>query len=134
MSCCSDVMKPIEASSCCTPKDTVAKAAQAIRQSGCGCAPVVADTKTLALAGVVTERDVCCHVAADDLRASEINVEKIMRPVSACCAASDPVEEVRRKLHEHRATSLPVADKAGCCCGTVSLHHLDQPESGQPHP
>lgn len=22
MSCCSDIMKPIEASSCCTPKDT----------------------------------------------------------------------------------------------------------------
>ena len=132
MSCCSDVMKPIEASSCCTPKDTAAQAAQSIRNSGCGCAPVVADTKTLALVGVVTERDVCCHVAADDLRPSDVSVEKIMRPLSACCGTNEPVEEVRRKLHEHGATSLPVVDMAGCCCGTVSIQHLDVPVATRP--
>ena len=58
MNCCSDVMEPIEASSCCTPKDTAARAAQAMRTSGCGCAPVVEDTEHLKLVGVVTERDV----------------------------------------------------------------------------
>lgn len=132
MSCCSDVMKPIEASSCCTPKDTAAQAAQSIRKSGCGCAPVVADTKTLALVGVVTERDVCCHVAADDLRPSDVSVEKIMRPLSACCGASESIDEVRRKLHEHGATTLPVVDEAGCCCGTVSVHHLEVPPATRP--
>ena len=125
MSCCSDVMKPIEASSCCTPNDTVAHAARAIRDSGCGCAPVVEDTDNLKLVGVVTERDVCCSVAADDLRASEVRVEEIMRPASACCGADESVEEARRKLHEHGATSLPVVDSAGGCCGTVSVEHLE---------
>ena len=126
MSCCSDVMKPIEASSCCTPQDTTAHAARAIRDSGCGCAPVVEDTKNLKLVGVVTERDVCCGVAADDRRASEVRVEEIMRPASACCGVDEPVEAARRKLHEHRATSLPVVDKAGGCCGTVSVHSLER--------
>lgn len=126
MSCCSDVMKPIEASSCYTPEETAAHAARAIRASGCGCAPVVKDTEHLKLVGVVTERDVCCGVAADDRLASEVRVEEIMRPVSACCGVDEPVEEVRKKLHEHRATSLPVADKAGCCCGTVSVHGLER--------
>lgn len=79
MSCCRDVMTPIEASSCCTPKDTVAQAAQAMRDSGCGCAPVVEDTEHLKLIGVVTERDVCCGVAADDRRVSKVRVEKIIR-------------------------------------------------------
>ena len=127
MSCCKDVMKPIEASSCCTPQDTAAQAAQAIRESGCGCTPVVKDTEHLKLVGVVTERDVCCGVAADDRRASEVRVEEIMRPASACCGADESVEEARRKLHEHRATSLPVVDKAGGCCGTVSVHGLERP-------
>ena len=122
MSCCSDVIKPVKASSCCTPKDTAAQAAQAMCDSGCGCAPVIEDTEKLKLVGVVTERDVCCGVAANDLRASEVRVEKIMRPLSACCSAIEPVEEARRKLHEHRATSLPVVDKAGGWCGTVSIH------------
>ncbi len=126
MSCCSDVMKPIEASACCTPQDTAAHAARAIRASGDGCAPVVEDTESLKLAGVVTERDVCCGVAADDRRASEVRVEEIMRPSSACCDADEPVEEARRKLREHRATSLPVVDKAGGCCGTVSVHSLER--------
>ena len=54
MSCCRDVMTPIEASSCCTPHDTVAQAAQAMRDLGCGSAPVVKDTEHLKLIGVVT--------------------------------------------------------------------------------
>lgn len=126
MSCCSDVMKPIEASSCCTPQDTAAHAARAMRDSDCGCAPVVEDMENLKLIGVVTERDVCCGVAADERRAEDVRVEEIMRPPSACCGASEPVEEARRKLHEHRATSLPVVDSAGCCCGTVSVHRLQR--------
>ena len=126
MRCCREVMTPIEASACCTPQDTAAHAAQTMRDSGCGCTPVVEDTAHLKLVGVVTERDVCCGVAADDQRASDVRVAKIMRPLSACCGASEPVEEARRKLHEHRATSLPVVDKTGSCCGTVSVHRLER--------
>lgn len=124
MSCCRDVMKPVDASSCCTPKDTAARAAQVMRDSGCGCAPVVEDANTRKLVGVVTERDVCCNVAADDRRASEVRVDDIMQPASACCGADEPIEEARRKLHDHRATSLPVVDGSGACCGTVSAHSL----------
>jgi CBS domain-containing protein len=127
MSCCSDVMKPVKVSSCCTPKDSVAQAAQSMRDSGCGCTPVVEDRGSLKLLGVVTERDVCCSVAAADLRPSEVPIKDIMRPLSACCGSADPVEQARRKLHEHNATSLPVVDETGGCCGTVSVHHLGTP-------
>jgi CBS domain-containing protein len=119
-------MDPVEASSCCTPQDTAADAGRAIRDSGCGCAPVVEDKEDLKLVGVVTERDVCCGVAADDRRASDVRVEEIMQPASACCGADQSLEDARRQLHEHRATSLPVVDKAGGCCGTVSIHSLER--------
>ena len=125
MSCCSDVMNPIDASSCCTPQDTTEHAARAIRDSGCGCAPVVEDAKSMMLVGVVTERDVCCGVAADDRRASEVRVEEIMRPSSACCETDQTVEDARRQLHDQPTTSLPVADKTGSCCGIVSTHSLE---------
>ena len=126
MSCCSDVMEPIETSSCCTPKDTAAQAAHAMRTSGCGCAPVVEDLHNRKVVGVVTERDVCCGVAADDRKASDVRVADIMRPSSACCGANEPVEQARRSLHEHRATSLPVVDEAGGCCGIISAHRLEK--------
>lgn len=125
MSCCSDVMKPIEAASCCTPQDTAATAAKAMKTSGCGCSPVVENKENLNLVGVVTERDICHSVAAEDLKASEVRVEEIMRPAAgACCGADESVEEARRKLDEHQATSLPVVDKAGSCCGTVSSRDI----------
>jgi CBS domain-containing protein len=125
MTCCSEVMKPIEASSCCTPMETAAHAARAIRDSACGCAPVVQDSKNLKLVGVITEHDVCCGTAALDRRASEVRVQEIMRPATACCETNESVASARQKLHTHRTTSLPVVDKSGGCCGTVSIHHLE---------
>jgi len=124
MSCCSEVMKPIEASSCCTPQDTAASAAKAMRESNCGCTPVVENKENLNLVGVVTERDICHSVAAEDLKASAVSVKEIMRPASACCGADDSLEKAAQTLNEHQATSLPVVDKAGNCCGTVSLHDI----------
>lgn len=124
MGCCGDVMKPIEAAGCCTPAHTAADAAKAMRTSSCGCAPVIEDADTRRVVGVVTERDVCCSVAADDQRASDVNVTAIMRPAAACCGVEDSLDAGRAKLHEQQATSLPVVDKAGACCGTVSWHHL----------
>ncbi len=126
MGCCSDVMEPVSASSCCTPGDTAARAAQVMRDAGCGCAPVVEEEKNMRLVGVVTERDVCCGVAADDRRASEVRVGEIMKPASACCGADEPLGAAERKLQEHQATSLPVVDAAGCCCGTISRHGLSR--------
>lgn len=126
MSCCSDVMKPIEAASCCTPQDTAAQAATAMRDSGCGCSPVVEDKENLKLVGVVTERDICHSVAAEDIKASDVSVGKIMSSASSCCGADDSLEETTRKLREHKATSLPVVDAGGSCCGTVSLHHIQE--------
>ncbi len=124
MSCCIDVMKPVEAAACCTPQDTAHDAAKAMRDTGCGCSPVVEEKQDLKLVGVVTAHDISHHVAAEDRKASEISVKDIMKPASACCRMDEPVEEARQKMHEHQATSLPVVDKAGSCCGTVSSHNF----------
>lgn len=92
-----------------------------MKHSGCGCAPLV---ENVDLVGVVTERDICHNVAAEDLKASDVSVKDIMRPASGCCGMDDSLEETERKLHEHNVTSLPVIDTEGSCCGTVSLHQL----------
>lgn len=125
MGCCSDKMETVKADSCCTPRDTAQQASIAMRKTGCGCSPVVRDKESRKVVGVVTERDVTHKVVADDRRASEVRVEEIMSPASACCGKDDSLEDARRKLHEHKAASLPVVDSAGDCCGTISLHSLD---------
>lgn len=124
MSCCSEVMKPIEAASCCTPQETAEQAAKAMKHSGCGCTPVVENKEKLDLVGVVTERDICHTVAADNRLASEVSVEEIMRPASSCCGEDESLDEARQKLVEHQATSLPVVNKTGSCCGTISSQDI----------
>lgn len=126
MSCCKDKMEPVETSSCCTPRETSQHAALTMLKTGCGCAPVVESKQSRRLVGVVTERDMCHRVAAENRRPSEVPVEEIMRPASACCGMDESVEEARRKLDAHQATSLPVVDKEGCCHGTISSRHLGQ--------
>jgi CBS-domain-containing membrane protein len=74
---------------------------------------VVEDTEHIKLVGSVTERNQRFGVTAGDRRTSKVRVEKIIRPLFACCGASKTDKETRRKLHAHRVTSLPVADKAG---------------------
>jgi CBS domain-containing protein len=126
MNCCSDKMEAVKADSCCTLSDTVQQASIAMRKTGCGCSPVVRDKESRKVVGVVTERDVCHKVVADDRRASEVRVEEIMSSPSACCGKDESLEDARRKLHGHKATSLPVVDSVGDCCGTISAHNLDR--------
>ena len=124
MSYCGDVMEKIEAESCCTPEDTAHDAAKAMKISGCGCSPVVEDRKDLKLVGVVTAHDISHHVAAEDLKASKVAVKDIMKPVSACCKTNETLEGAAQKMHDYQSSSLPVMDKEGSCCGTVSSKHL----------
>lgn len=124
MSFCGDVMDKVDAETCCTPEDTALDAAKAMKDSGCGCSPVVEDKEGLKLVGVVTAHDISHHVAAENLKASEVAVKDIMKPISACCKTGESLEAAAQKMHDYQASSLPVMDKEGSCCGTVSSKHL----------
>jgi len=89
MSYCKDKMEPVETDSCCTPRETSQHAELTMRNTGCGCAPVVEDKQSRRLVGVVTERDVCHRVAAENRRPAEVPVEEIMRAASACCGMNE---------------------------------------------
>ena len=96
MNCCKDMMETVASESCCSPRDTAQAAAEKMRKTGCGCTPVVEADSSRRLVGVVTERDVCHEVATVDRRPSELLVDEIMRPASACCGIDDTVEQARQ--------------------------------------
>ena len=49
----------------CTPSDTVQAAAITMKTYGVGALPVVSDSVSMRLEGIVTDRDLCCSVLAD---------------------------------------------------------------------
>lgn len=42
------------------------------------------------------------------------------------CGVAELVEDARRRLYEHRITSLAVVNEAGACCGRVSVHGMER--------
>ncbi len=105
MSCCKDVMDSIEVLSCCTSQDTVAQDVRAIRDSRCGCAPVVKDVESPKLVDVVTERVVCCDVAADAVALQRISSEKSCNPNRLAVSPSS-------RLMKHASNSTNVGRQA----------------------
>ncbi len=124
MSWCEDTLETIEAESCCTPEDSAHDAAVAMKTSGRACSPVVEDMLSLKLVGVITAQNISRHVAAENLRASDVRVKDIMEPIWACCKTNESMEAAGQKMRDHRALSLPVMSRAGSCCGTVSSQDL----------
>lgn len=46
---------------CCTPNDTLERAAKLMADMDCGCLPVVSDMASKEIVGVVTDRDLACR-------------------------------------------------------------------------
>jgi CBS domain-containing protein len=77
-----------------TPEDTIARAAQIMRESDVGIVPVVDDTGSRRLRGVITDRDIAVrHVAenhGDDCRVRDHMSDRLMK--------AGPDDDVRRLL------------------------------------
>jgi CBS domain-containing protein len=111
------IWSPVQARSAEPAKGKMMVAGKMTGQEGRSASP--SDVQAAALNGAGHRVD---RPDRMDRRASDVQLEEIMPPSSAWCHAGEPVEEALRRLHEHRATSLPVVDEAGGCCGTVSIH------------
>lgn len=109
--------------SCCTPDNTVKEAARLMEEHDCGCLPVVDDTETNDLVGVVTDRDLALRALAKS-KGPETKVRDVMSSAPSCCTPDDDVEEVERIMAERQVRRVPVIDRAGCCVGMVAQADL----------
>jgi CBS domain-containing protein len=108
---------------CCTPEDTIRLAAQLMREHDCGCIPVVEDTKSKRMVGVVTDRDIACRCTAEG-KGPETPVREAMSPDPKCCLTDDDVETVEKIMADAQVRRVPVTDGLGCCLGMISQADL----------
>jgi CBS domain-containing protein len=130
MDTCSDVMtrNPV----CALPKDTVVMVAQIMKERDIGPVPVVKDTTSRKLIGIVTDRDLALKVVATGHNPNEILVEDVMTKDVVTCHEDDDVQTALDAMASHQLRRIPVVDADNSLVGIIAqadvATRMDEPE------
>ncbi len=103
----------------CVPSDDLAKAAKIMHERRCGFLPVV--TADGAIAGVLTDRDVCLHAADKSQSLGHLSVRDTMSHRVFSCLPEDDVKAAIETMAAHHVHRLPVIDDGGHLKGVLSI-------------
>jgi CBS domain-containing protein len=95
---------------CVTRQDSLAHAAEIMKRANIGAVPVVDDSNTMRLVGVITDRDITVrHVAGDN--ADDCTVGDHMTEGRLyTCSPDDDVDEVLTTMKSQQVRRVPVVD------------------------
>jgi len=108
---------------CITPDATAQEAARLMAECDCGVVPVVEDTRSKRLVGVVTDRDLAVRGLAQG-KGADTRVRDLMTANPSCCAPDDDLKEVERTMADRMVRRVPVVDERGCCVGVIAQADL----------
>jgi CBS domain-containing protein len=114
---CGDIMTrdPV----CCSPNDTVRRAAELMKTEDVGPLPVV-DNKSGKLVGIVTDRDLVLNVLARGLDAGNTTVSEAMTRDPICCKQEDALEDALEKMSTYQVRRLAVVDDQDRVVGIIA--------------
>jgi CBS domain-containing protein len=95
---------------CVTREDTLARAARIMRDADIGAVPVVDDTRSMRLVGVITDRDITVrHVAGDNSADCKVGdhmtSDRLFR-----ASPDDDVDTVMRTMKSEQVRRVPVVE------------------------
>src|SRR5258705_5659345 len=94
---------------CCTGDATLAKAAQLMWESDCGCMPVC--DREGRVIGMITDRDICMAAWMKGRALHEVRVDHAMAHGIISCRVKDPLAMVENQMQKHQIHRLPVLDE-----------------------
>lgn len=106
----------------CNSHDDLASVAKLMEQYNCGFVPVI-DSRG-AVAGVLTDRDVCLTVADLHRPPAKIEVKDAMSAPVFSCLPDDNLKSVLGTMATHHVRRLPVIDKQGHLKGVLSIDDI----------
>ncbi len=102
--------------------ESLASAGRTMAEAGVGVLPVVdADRRVVA---VVTDRDICCALARENRRPSELRVAEFLSAPPWTCQAGDNLSTALATMRAHAVRRLPVVDAEGRLEGLLSLDEV----------
>ena len=92
-----------------TANDSISRAAEIMRDSDVGVVPVVEDSGSMRLAGVVTDRDIAVRVVAQG-RDGNVNVREVMSSGLATVGPDDDLDRVTELMSREQVRRIPVCE------------------------
>ena len=106
-----------------TPNDTVARAAEIMRDTNVGIVPVVEDVTSLRLRGVITDRDIAIrHVA--ERHTDDCRVASHMSLGVATAAPDEDVNTVMARMRTEQVRRIPVVEDGERLVGIIAQADL----------
>jgi CBS domain-containing protein len=115
---CKDVMTADP--KCCLPDDTIARAAEIMREEDVGPVPVVSDRNVKRLAGIVTDRDIAIKVVAAGRDPRFTRVDEVMSKDIITCNAEDDYIQALQAMARHQVRRIPIVNEDGALLGIIS--------------
>jgi CBS domain-containing protein len=102
------------------PDDSAMRAARLMKSQEVGAVPVVRDAESMKLEGIVTDRDLCNAVVAEDRTPGFTAVQAVMHAKPVTCHPEDTLETCEKLMAKHQVRRIPVVEKDGRCVGIVA--------------
>jgi CBS domain-containing protein len=108
---------------CATPDTSLRDIARMMCDHDCGEIPIVSDTSTRRVIGVVTDRDITCRTVARGQNPLELSATDCMTTPVATVETDATVDDCCRIMESRQIRRVPVVDH-GSCIGIVSQADL----------
>ena len=105
---------------CCTPDDSVVRAAKFMKTEDVGSAPVCEGRDNRKLVGIVTDRDLAIQVVAAGKDPNTVKVRDVMTRDPITCRANDNLQTALDAMEQHQIRRIPVVDESGQLVGIIS--------------
>jgi CBS domain-containing protein len=112
---------------CCHADDSAQTVAKLLRNGDIGSVPVI--DRSGHVAGIITDRDLCCMIVADGLDPTATAIGDFMTEDPITCRGEQSLDSCERLMQTHQIRRIPVTDQDGCCVGIVSQADLVRSET-----
>lgn len=120
---------------CCMPDTPLKLVAQMMIDRDCGAIPVVLNTTSMRLLGIVTDRDIVCRAVASGRTPLQATAADVMTGSVVTVSPEATVEDCCALMQQQQIRRLPIVDPSGACCGLVALadiaRHVDEALAGR---
>ncbi len=117
---------------CCLPDETVAAAAQKMKEKNVGSIPIIESEQSKKLIGIVTDRDLALQVVAESRDASATKIADVMTRKVIYCHVDEDLDKVMDTMAKYQLRRLPVVEDGNKIVGIISqadiATRVDKPE------